>query len=180
MSSPRTTSKNRLRPNLRDMVRNVQKEKRKRTPSVRDSQKVAIVLVHDKTLYPLTEFRSSMLFSWVALSYFDWLFFVLDFLRLFFFLFFPTFLHLPSFQVLMMIFAFEVRKRPPFPLSSNTFFVQNYSQQMRASRLKVLQRVEARQSTSSPSLAHDTLALAIRLPKMKRSRVSWEEIKIWC
>lgn len=53
-------------------------------------------------------------------------------------LFLPLFF-LPSFLLFttsMMIFGFESGKRPPFLLSSNTFFVQNYSQQAHASCLK--------------------------------------------
>lgn len=64
-----------------------------------------------------------------------------------------------------MTFGFEGRKRPPFLLSSNTFFVQNYSQQAHASCLKGIPTRWSKAKNELSSSARGTLA-----PKQKKEQ----------
>lgn len=85
-----------------------------------------------QTLYPLTEFRSSIPFCFrVALFVLRLAVFILTFLFFFCFSLLPSFKNFffDDFQVCGQEGAY-------FQMSSNTFFVQNYSQHAHASFLK--------------------------------------------
>lgn len=159
MSSPHTISKESTTAEIARHGTKRPDGKRKRTPQAcANVKKSCHRSCSRQTIYPLTEFRSSIPFCFrVALFVLRLAVFVQTFLLFFFFsiFFFPSFL---LFTTSTMTFGFGARKRSPFLLSSNTFFVQNYSQQAHASCLKGIATRWSREKNGLSSSARGILA----------------------
>lgn len=160
MSSPHTISKESTTAEIARHGTKRPDGKRKRTPQAcANVKKSCHRSCSRQTIYPLTEFRSSIPFCFrVALFVLRLAVFVQTFL-LFFFFSIIFFSFLPSFYNFYDDFrVLGARKRPPFLWSSNTFFVQNYSQQAHASCLKGIATRWSRAKNELSSSARGILA----------------------